>query len=107
MNSTVLVLIIAGACVLAGIALIVLSVMLGRKEREAGKSTPSEAETPGTRGGRTFIDDPLETDLGSQLGKEKERSATPDATHRAEGDAATGSAPRSTVGRGQAREGWD
>lgn len=69
-TSIVLVLVIAGVLVLAGIGLIVLAVMLGR-QRPAAPELPTTAPPTGARG-PTFIDEPLQTDFSSDLGEQPE-----------------------------------
>lgn len=66
-GTVILVLIVAGVLVLLGVVMIVLAVVLGRKseEEEANAVAGPEPE----RRGRTFIDEPLETDMSAQLGQ--------------------------------------
>ncbi|MCL4368265.1 MAG: hypothetical protein M1337_03740 [Actinobacteria bacterium] len=68
MNAVVLV--VAGIFVLAGVTLIVLSVVLfrGRKGEEVGEAAPPPDEALPIEPERAFIDEPLKTDFSLQLG---------------------------------------
>lgn len=95
-----IVLIVAGVFVAAGLVLIILSFLVGRSRRSA-ETPEAEADaalSAGTSEGTevsTFIDEPLATDIGEMLkGRKKEQAPPPAETDAgaAEG-AATGAPP--------------
>ena len=73
-GTIILVLVIAGVLVLAGIGLIVFAVLLGRQRTvEPGEPSP---RPPGR--GPTFIDEPLQRDLSTELGTQAESQSSAD-----------------------------
>ncbi len=60
------VLVVAGVFVVLGVALIVLSVVLGR--RDSAVRAEGDAQDEGPDNAKTFIDEPLETDISTELG---------------------------------------
>jgi hypothetical protein len=74
-----LVLAIAGVLVGVGIALIVLSIVLARKQ-PAPEEPPSDLPEPATDAGVAFIDLPLQTDMSAALGHTAPEPADDDPT---------------------------
>jgi len=80
-----LVLAIAGILVVVGIALIVLSIVLGRKqtapeEPTSVTPTPATGPAPATSADTAFIDQPLQTDMAAALGQTASPQADDDPT---------------------------
>jgi hypothetical protein len=74
-----LVLAIAGVLVVVGIALIVFSIVLARKQ-PAPEEPPSDLPAPAIDAGVAFIDLPLQTDMSAALGHTAPELADDDPT---------------------------